>query len=59
MKRFNLWIVNDDHAKVICYGSRSEMNTLALGAALTSCAGSQVHVLPDGEEPCLTKLSNS
>lgn len=46
--RFNLWLTIGDHSKIICYGSRSDMNILALSAGI----GGDVHVLPDGTEPC-------
>lgn len=46
--RFNLWIDVGDCRKVVCYGSRGEMNDLAL--SLTGVPG-DVHVLPDCDEP--------
>lgn len=45
--RYNLWVVNSDGATVICWGSQSEMNDLAL---LSGIEG-DVYVLPDGNEP--------
>lgn len=47
MERYNLWVTEGDHSRVICFGDRSEMNTIAL---LTQLPG-DVHVLPDGDEP--------
>lgn len=45
--RFNLWLTTGDHSRVICYGSRSDMNSIAILAGIDG----DVHVLPDGAEP--------
>ena len=45
--RFNLWIITGKQAAIACYGSRSEMNDIALSAGIPA----SVHVLPDGCEP--------
>jgi len=47
MERFNLWITLGNHSKIVCYGSQSDMNKIALSANLAG----DVHVLPDGDEP--------
>ena len=50
--RFNLWATSEDSegpfVKIICYGSQSEMNDLAISAGISG----NVYVLPDGKEPC-------
>lgn len=51
MNRYNLWVTIDDHSKVMCYGSLSEMNDLAFDGFFLSSVGGDVHVLPDGDEP--------
>ena len=45
--RFNLWIITGKEAAIVCYGSRSEMNDIALSAGIPA----SIHVLPDGCEP--------
>lgn len=51
--RHNLWIVSPEGSRVLCHGSRSEMNDIAILAGIPG----EVHVLPDGEEPnCPTTL---
>lgn len=46
-ERHNLWLTIKDHSKIICYGTRSDMNDVALLAGIEG----SVHVLPDGLEP--------
>jgi hypothetical protein len=44
--RFNLWVAAGNQASIICYGSLSEMNDLAIAAGITE----NVYVLPDGAD---------
>ena len=44
--RFNLWVTAGASASIVCYGSLSEMNDLAIAAGITE----NVHVLPDGAD---------
>lgn len=50
--RFNLWVSDADHHKVVCHGAREEMIALALLADVDD--GTLFHVLPDGQEPTST-----
>jgi hypothetical protein len=47
MERFNLWVVNGDDERVVCYGDQCDMNSLAVSAGLPG----DVYVLPDGLQP--------
>ena len=52
MTRFNLWLVKPEGSKIICYGSRDDMNALALAwETLYDSDLGDVYVLPDCEEP--------
>jgi hypothetical protein len=44
--RFNLWVTTGTDASIVCYGSFSEINDLAIAAGITE----NVHVLPDGAD---------
>jgi hypothetical protein len=47
MTRYNLWVTTGGHSRVICYGDRDTLNTIALTAGVEG----SVHVLPDNLEP--------
>ena len=47
--RFNLWLVCNDFAKIICWGQHDEMNDIAVTAGLSDLG--DIYVLPDQQEP--------
>jgi hypothetical protein len=55
MTRFNLWLTENSHSKIVCYGNQCDMNDLCLSGVLGDLG--DVTVLPDGEEPSLLTLS--